>query len=188
MFNEWQVAALPDDAVELGRIGEAWGIKGWVKVHAFSADPQAVLKATYWYVLPPEKGARPFEGCLRVPVRACKPHGDGIVAQLNGVDDRTAAEQLRHVRIWVARADFPVAATDEYYWVDLIGLAVLNREGESMGTVRELLSTGPQAVLVLEYPMEDGTVGERMIPFVSAYVDAVDLPAKRITVDWQADY
>jgi 16S rRNA processing protein RimM len=53
--------------------------------------------------------------------------------------------------------------------------------------VRELLSTGPQTVLVLEY-FEDGKVLERMIPFVSAYVDSVDLPGKRITVDWQADY
>jgi 16S rRNA processing protein RimM len=87
----------------------------------------------------------------------------------------------------VPRSSFPTAGTDEYYWVDLIGLEVVNREGVALGTVRELLSTGPQTVLVLEY-FEQGKVLERMIPFVSVYVDGVDLAAKRITVDWQADY
>ena len=64
---------------------------------------------------------------------------------------------------------------------------LLNREGVALGTVRELLATGPQTVLVLAYE-QDGKAQERMIPFVSAFVDAVDLPGKRITVDWQPDY
>jgi 16S rRNA processing protein RimM len=87
----------------------------------------------------------------------------------------------------VPRSSFPSTATDEYYWVDLIGLAVVNREGLALGTVRELLSTGPQTVLVIEYE-EAGKAQERMIPFVSNFVDKVELPEKRITVDWQPDY
>ena len=63
----------------------------------------------------------------------------------------------------------------------------INREGVELGIVRELLSTGPQTVLVLEYQAE-GKTQERMIPFVAAYVDTVDVAGKRITVDWQADY
>ena len=86
-----------------------------------------------------------------------------------------------------ARSSFPTPDSDEYYWVDLIGLEVVNREGLALGSVKELLSTGPQTVLVIEYT-EDGKTLERMIPFVSAYVDQVDLPGRRIMVDWQADY
>ena len=103
------------------------------------------------------------------------------------MDDRTAAEALRGARVFVPRSSFPTASADEYYWVDLIGLAVINREGVALGLVKELLSTGPQTVLVMEYETE-GKLLERMIPFVSAYIDTVDLPGRRITVDWQADY
>jgi 16S rRNA processing protein RimM len=89
--------------------------------------------------------------------------------------------------VFVPRSSFPTAGDDEYYWVDLIGLAVRNREGLALGTVRELLANGPQTTLVLD-ALEDGKPVERMIPFVSAFVDAVDLPGRLITVDWQPDY
>ncbi|WP_029461494.1 ribosome maturation factor RimM [Serpentinimonas barnesii] len=186
-------ASLPADAVELGRIQEAWGIKGWVRLHCHSAKPEALLHAWRWYLLPPEapfaRGFDAFEGSVEVRVHSIKPHADGLVAQLAEVPDRNAAEALKGARIYVARADFPAAASgDEFYWVDLIGLDVFNRQGEPMGVVRDLLTTGPHSVLCLEYLSAEGKVAERMIPFVSAYVDAVDLAARRITVDWQLDY
>lgn len=87
----------------------------------------------------------------------------------------------------VPRSSFPTPETDEYYWVDLIGLNVVNREGVHLGQVRDLLQTGPQTVLVLAYQEGEKTL-ERMIPFVSAYVDQVSLADQRILVDWQADY
>ena len=64
---------------------------------------------------------------------------------------------------------------------------MVNREGVALGQVQELLSTGPQTVLVLHQATDDKPI-ERMIPFVSAFIDQVDLPGKRITVDWQPDY
>jgi len=127
-----------------------------------------------------------------VQVEQAKLHSDALVAKLVGLDERNAAEALKGARIFLPRSAFPAPGTDEYYWVDLIGLEVLNREGLSLGQVRDLMATGPTSVLVVEHPVtgEDGQVrsAERMIPFVSAYVDAVDLPGRRITVDWQADY
>ena len=120
-------------------------------------------------------------------VREAKDHSGTIVANAQDVDDRNVAELLKGARIFVPRSSFPTASTDEFYWVDLIGLDVVNREGEHLGRVIDLMSTGPQTVLVIEY-QEAEKPKERMIPFVSAYVDGVDLPTKRITVDWQADY
>jgi 16S rRNA processing protein RimM len=114
-------------------------------------------------------------------------HSGMVVASAREVDDRDAAESLRGARIFVSRSSFPTAQKDEYYWVDLIGLTVLNREGVTLGTVTELLSTGAQTVLVMESELEGKRI-ERMIPFVSVYVDDVDLAARRIVVDWQAEY
>ena len=180
-------AELPADAIEVGRIADAWGIKGWFKVLSHSADPEALFSSKRWYLQPAERGLKTFSGTLMLKIREAKDHSGTVVATAHEVDDREAAEALRGARVFVPRSSFPTASADEYYWVDLIGLAVLNRENVELGTVKELLSTGPQTVLVLQYEA-DGKPQERMIPFVSAYVDTVDLPGKRITVDWQPDY
>ena len=185
-------AVLPPDAVELGRVQEAWGIKGWLRLHSHSADPEVLLAARRWFLLPPEarfaRGFDAFSGVVTVAVDEVKTHADGLVARIDPLADRNAAESLKGARIYVSRADFPAAkGDDEYYWVDLIGLEVVNREGLHLGVVRDLLPTGPHSVLCLEYSEGDKPL-ERMIPFVSVYVDSVDLQARRITVDWQADY
>jgi 16S rRNA processing protein RimM len=178
---------LPPDAIEVGRIADAWGIKGWFKVLPHSASPEALFSSKRWYLLPAEKGAKTFSGTMLRRVREAKEHSGTVVASAHDVDERSAAEALRGARIFIPRSSFPTAGDDEFYWVDLIGLEVVNREGQVLGQVKELISTGPQTVLVIEYS-EDGKVLERMIPFVSVYVDSVDLPGKRITVDWQTDY
>ena len=180
-------AELPADAIEVGRIADAWGVKGWFRVLPHSADPQALFSSKRWYLQPSERGAKTFSGTVLLRVRETREHSDSVVARADGVEDRSAAELLRGARVFVPRSSFPTAATDEFYWVDLLGLEVVNRQGLALGAVKELLSTGPQTVLVLEYE-QDGKPLERMIPFVSAYVDGVDLQARRITVDWQADY
>ena len=187
MLPGLEVADMPVDAIEVGRIAEAWGVKGWFKVLPYSADPEALFSSKRWFLLPTEKGVKTFEGVARLAIKEAKEHSSAVVACAHDVLDRTAAEALRGARIFIARSSFPTAATDEYYWVDLIGLEVINRQDEPLGTVRELLSTGPQTVLVMEF-VQDGKVQDRMIPFVAAFVDDVDLVARRIRVDWQADY
>jgi len=178
---------LPTDAIEVGRIADAWGIKGWFKVLPHSASPEALFSSKRWFLQPSERGAKTFTGTALLRIREAKDHSDTVVASAHDVPDRNAAEALRGARVFVPRSSFPTPQTDEYYWVDLIGLDVVNREGVVLGQVRELLSTGPQTVLVLEQQVDDKPV-ERMIPFVAAYVDGVDLTARRITVDWQPDY
>ena len=191
-------AALPADALEVGRLGEAWGIKGWLHVVPHSADASALFHAKRWYLARPEgryaRGFQGFEGTVQVAVLQIKDHAQSIVAQFEGVDSRNQSEALKGARILIARSDFPPATEGEYYWVDLIGLSVVNREGVVLGVVKDLMPTGPHSVLCLEQPtgqtLPDGSpeLIERMIPFVDAYVDQVDLSARRITVDWQPDY
>jgi 16S rRNA processing protein RimM len=195
MLGCLEPADLPADAIEVGRIADAWGIKGFFKVIPYSASPEALFSSKRWYVLPPEP--RPgavlkskdalFTGCQLLKIRSAKEHSDTVVVQADGVDDRTTAELLRGVRIFVARSSFPTADKDEFYWVDLLGLAVVNREGVSLGNVKDLISTGPQTVIVIELEI-DGKKVETLIPFVSVYIDDVSLADKRIAVDWQLDY
>jgi 16S rRNA processing protein RimM len=187
-----EAAELPADAIEVGRIADAWGIKGWFKVFPYSADPEALFSSKRWYLLPAEKGAKTFSGTQLLRVREAKEHSGTVVASAQDVDDRNAAEALRGARIFVARSSFPSTAKDEYYWIDLIGLDVVNREGVNLGRVTELLTAGPQTVLVLSFDQLDAQgaskAAERLIPFVSAFVDDVSQSERRITVDWQPDY
>ncbi len=187
MIPGLEAAELPTDGVEVGRIADAWGLQGWFKVLPHSANPAALFSSKRWYLLPTEKGQKTFSGVVKLAIKEAKNHSDTVVACAHAVDDRNAAEALRGSRIFIARSSFPTTGKDEYYWVDLIGLVVVNRESVELGVVRELLSTGAQTVLVLDYE-QDGKAQERMIPFVSIYIDKVDLPARRILVDWQADY
>ena len=189
MSLAFEAADLPADAVEVGRILDAWGIKGWFKVLPHSASPEALFSSRRWYLQPSERGARHFEGTQLLRIREAREHSDSVVASAHDVPDRAAAETLRGARVFVPRSSFPTPGTDEYYWVDLIGLAVVNREGVALGTVRDLMSTGPQTVLVLEYtdPAKSGPQ-ERLIPFVAVFIDQVDLSGRRITVDWQPDF
>jgi 16S rRNA processing protein RimM len=153
----------------------------------YSAQPEALFSSKRWYLRPSERGAKTFEGTLLLPISQAKDHADTVVASSHDIPDRTAAEGLKGARIFVARSSFPTAAKDEYYWVDLMGLQVINRQQLLLGTVVDLMSTGPQTVLVVHEEATPKPI-ERMIPFVAAFVDDVDLPTRTIKVDWQPDF
>ncbi|NUZ07122.1 ribosome maturation factor RimM [Piscinibacter koreensis] len=196
----------PSDALEVGRIIDAWGIKGWIKVQPFSSEPDALRKSRRWHLKPSDDlavarrrpGAPPLPPAL--DVAQTRWHGEWLVARIDGIDDRNGAESLRGARVFVPRADFPAPQDpDEFYWVDLIGLDVVNRQGEAIGRVVGLLETGPQSVLrvappdaavtpAAADPPAEPSSDERLIPFVAAYVDDVDVEARRITVDWGLDF
>jgi 16S rRNA processing protein RimM len=187
----------PEDAIEVGRIIGAWGIQGWIRVQPFSADPKALFSSRRWFLRPSESPrpaapgvSAPLPGLLRIT--HSKQQGDGVVAAAQEIPDRNAAEAMKGLRVFIARSSFPTPASDEYYWVDLVGLQVVNREGEALGEVIDLLDTGAHSVLRLRRP--DAPEGaspseyERLIPFVGAYIDDVDLAARRIVADWGLDY
>ena len=175
------------DAIEVGRILEPWGVKGWLRVRAHAADPQTLLAARVWRLEPPEPPASAAPGTLpaTLSIREVRRHGDGLVALADGIEDRTGAERLAGARILIERSQFPAPATDEYYWTDLVGCAVVNRDGVRLGTVSGLLDNGVQSVLRI---VSAGDAPERLVPFVAAYVDDVDLATRTIRVDWGLDY
>lgn len=184
-------ADFPADAVEVGRIAGAWGVKGWIRVKPYARDPEALFASRQWFIALDERPGPAGEPRIPAQLRitASKAHGDEVVAIASELHDRDAAQALRGARVYVSRASFPRAADDEYYWVDLIGLEVVNREGQRLGQVIDLLDTGAHSVLVLRPPDAAGDGREeRLIPFVGACIDSVDLESRRIVADWGLDY
>jgi 16S rRNA processing protein RimM len=183
----------PDDAVEVAVVTGAWGIKGGIRLKPFASDPQALFSSKRWYWQRPP-GLTPAQqerlSDLEQPLRVAsvKEQGEGLVALVQDLGDREVAQACKGLRLFVRRSSFPTAGEGEYYWVDLLGLEVLNRQGERLGTVAGLMQTGPHSVLRIEWRDEArGQAHERLVPFVQAHVDSVDLAGKRIQVDWGLD-
>lgn len=200
-------AAVPDDLVEVGRVAMAHGVRGGLKIQPYSPQAEALLGAPVWWLKAPdsilEPGALP---CLRrMQVQACRRQTDQwLLAQLAGIDDRGMAESLRACTIWVPRTAFPVAAADEYYWIDLIGCDFYGQaeSGASvlLGQVDQVVDNGAHAILQIACgaPDQTGVFQARqdakgrpvqvLVPFVAAHVQQVDVPGRRIDSDWPADF
>jgi 16S rRNA processing protein RimM len=176
----------PADAIEVGRIVGAWGIKGAFKVQAHASDPQALFSSRRWFLQLPSGPRRSVPPLLCIT--QVREQASMVVATAQEVDGRDAAEALTGAAVFVSRASFPSAGDGEYYWVDLVGLSVINREGDVLGNVTGLIDTGVHSVLRVRHIDADVDAAERLIPFVAAYIDSVELAAGQIRVDWGLDY
>lgn len=172
---------LPDDLVLVGYIAGAYGLKGWVRIRPYSAEADALLHAKTWWIDKPDMHD--------VAMMQSKSHGGDVVAQLMGVADRDAADALKGATVQIARSHFPALSDGEFYWVDLIGLAVENLQGELLGEVSDLMDNGAHPILRVAVVSDDKkSAGELLIPFVDQFVITVDRAARKITVDWGRDY
>lgn len=159
----------------MGRILAPFGVKGWVKVQPNTAATQNLLAYKTWWI--------GVEGDWReLEVAEAKVQGNAVVARIKGYDDRDAAMSLRGKPVAVPRASLPAARSGEYYWADLIGLAVVNTGSEQLGSVVDVLQTGANDVLVVQGERE------RLIPFIATVIREVDPGAGMIRVDWGADF
>ena len=163
----------------MGRIVAPYGVKGWLKVAPSTAEHETLLAHEEWWLRP--RGGR--GEWRRYVLEEGRAHGSTLVVRVAGLADREAAAVYSGGEVGVARSALPPAGEDEVYWADLVGLAVVNRQGEELGTVAAVKEFGAHPVMVVAHGQ-----GERLIPFVEAYVDAVDLAARRIEVDWPKDY
>lgn len=137
-----------------------------------------------WAQMPVWWMAREGEPWREVGLKCLKMHGDGLVVALEGVADRTAAEALKGVLVGAPRNSLPATGEDEFYWGDLLGLAVVNSAGERLGKVAGLIETGANDVLRVVADDES----ERLLPFVAAVVLEVDKEAGLIRVEWGSDW
>lgn len=179
---------MPADAIPVGRVAGAFGVKGWIKVQPFSLDASALIGSRTWWLQ--SDAPRPQAVPASLAVKALREQGEFLVAQVDGVDDRNGAEALRGVTLHVPRSAFPKTQDGEFYWIDLIGLSVVNRQAQAVGTVIGLIDTGPHCVLRIAPPgvAAPTPAQEVLIPFVAQFGCDVDLVARQITVDWRLDW
>lgn len=172
------MALTGNDIVVLGRLAEPYGIRGWLKLHAFGDDPLDWAQMPVWWI---SSDGETWREC---GLKSLKVHGNGLVVLLDGVPDRTAAEAMKGVLVGAPRAALPTTDDDEFYWADLLGLEVVNAANERLGKVAGLIETGASDVLRV---VGDDAV-ERLLPFVSAVVLAVDKENGLIRVEWGSDW
>ena len=162
----------------MGRVTVPYGVRGWIKIHTFTSDPESLSGYSVWRI-----GGN--DSWREVKVVASRMQGSALVAQLEGIDDREAALLLRGSDIAVLRSELPPAEEGEFYWADLIGLAVVNVEQYEFGRVARILQTGANDVLVVS---GGGRDEETLIPFIADVIKQVDLKSGRMVVDWGEDY
>jgi len=192
---------VPTDLISVGHITGAYGVQGWVRIHPYSADASALLHAKTWWIGKSELRSEAPAEVNDVEKLEAKRHGDDVVARVMGIVGRDAAEALKGFVVQIQRSHFPVLSNNEFYWLDLIGLAVENCQGESLGIVVDLIDNGAHPILrVGQTKAKEGlealaTVNrtsaparEYLIPFVEHFVPSVDQKNKKIIVDWGLDY
>jgi 16S rRNA processing protein RimM len=155
----------------VGRIGAAHGTRGEVKLWSFTADPMTVAD---YGALETKDGKRKFE------IEMLRPAKDFLVARFAGIADRTAAEELRNLDLYVARERLPPPEADEYYHADLIGLAVVDGSGATLGSVAAIHNFGAGDLIEVKPPLGGATF---MLPFTEAVVPVVDVAGGQIVVE-----
>ena len=152
----------------MGRVAGAYGVRGWVKV---DCEPERLAAHRHWRV-----------GGAERAVERAKVHSGTLLAKLGGIESREQAEALKGAAVEVPREALPEPGEGHYYWADLVGLEVVNLQGAVLGVVKGMFSNGAQDVMELS--------GERprLLPWVPAVVKRVDLPGRRIEVEWGAEW
>jgi 16S rRNA processing protein RimM len=158
-------------SILLGQIASAHGIRGDVMIRTYTETPEAI--ASYG-ALTDSRGQHRFE------IKVQRVTDKGVVAHIKGVDDRTAAEALRGVELYVDRDHLPATSDDEFYHADLIGLDAITGDGQPFGTVIAVQNFGAGDLLEIRRP---GRRDTDYIPFTNDCVPDVDIGNRRIVVE-----
>lgn len=162
--------------VAMGYIKGVFGIKGWLKIAANTEYSDSLLDYPEWQLVKDGK-------TVSVTLEAGKVVNGELQVKFEGINDRDLAFSLRGYTIEIPREAFAPTEEGEYYWADLVGMTVVNKDHTVLGKVSNLMETGANDVLVV-----NGKYGQILIPFVSQYVETVDTGSKTITADWGLDY
>ena len=157
------------ETVCLGRIVGAHGVLGIVRVQSYAANPDDL---TAYGALSDASGARRFTLSVTGHVKGL------LLARIEGVEDRTAAEALRGTDLHIARATLPPTEGEEFYHVDLLGLRAENADGDALGQVSAMHDHGAGPIVEIQPPDGPST----LVPFTREHVPAIDIEAGRMVV------
>jgi len=169
--------------VTLGKVGAVYGIKGWLKIHSFTDDQEAILDYFPWSLKLGNK-------IQSVEITDWRKHNNGLVVKVAGIDDRDVAQKLVGSEIFVSEDALSDLPEGEFYWRDLIGMSVVTDKGYDLGQVSDIMETGANDVLVVKANLKDGFgKKERLIPYLMDQVIlSVSTENKQICVDWDPGF
>jgi 16S rRNA processing protein RimM len=165
----------PEDLIQIGRIVGVHGLNGALKVYSYAESGSIFEPRRQLFI----KGA---EGLRKVRVQASHPHGKFTLLTLRGIDNRRGAEGLIDAELLIEKTSLPELEEDTYYWFDLIGLSVHDREGGYLGCVESIIQTGSNDVYVVRDPRKSDNK-ELLIPAIDSVVVEIDLQRQIMRVD-----
>jgi 16S rRNA processing protein RimM len=174
--------SVKDKSAVMGKITSVYGVKGWVKVISYAQEKENLCNFNNWVL--------DNSGVIStVKVKSCKSHGGGLVAQLEGCDDRELAKQYCGSLVTIPQSELPDLEIGEYYWHQLEGMNVITTESVLLGKVSHLIETGSNDVLIVKKCKDSLDGKERLIPYLpDQVVQSVDLDSNVIKVDWDPDF
>jgi len=169
--------------VTLGKVGAVYGIKGWLKIHSFTDDQEAILDYFPWSLKLGDK-------VQSVEITDWRRHNNSLIVKVAGIDDRDDAQALVGYEIYVSEKTLPDLPEGEFYWRDIIGMDVVTTQGYNLGKVSDVMETGANDVLVIKANLNDGFgKKERLVPYLfEQVVKSVSLEDKQICVDWDPGF
>jgi len=172
-----------ENQITLGKVGAVYGIKGWLRIHSFTDEPDAILDYFPWSL-------KLGNNTRTVDVTDWRKHNKGLIVKVGGIDDRDNAQALVGSEILINESTLPELSQGDYYWRDLIGMAVVTTKGYDLGVVSDMLETGANDVLVVKANLNDGfSKKERLIPYLlEQVVESVSIEDKQICVDWDPGF
>ena len=182
----------PDEMVVVGRVQGPYGVRGWVRVMAYTDPPANLADYLPWLVATRLRDGARAKGSADsgsparwrpLEVQELRPHKQGFVVRFEGSHDRDTALGLQGLEIGVRASVLPGADSDEYYWRDLTGMEVRDQTGTAIGRVESLIQTGAHDVLVINDRSQRRE--DVLIPFHRNFVLDVDRATRVILVDWQ---
>ncbi len=167
----------------LGKVGAVYGIKGWLKIHSFTDDNEAILDYFPWSL-------KLGNNIRTVDITDWRRHNNGLIVKVGGIDDRDEAQALVGSEILTSADSLPELPEGEFYWRDLMGMQVVTADGYDLGVVSDMLETGANDVLVVKANRNDGFgKKERLIPYLfEQVVKSVNVENKQICVDWDPGF
>ena len=170
--------------VILGRVAGHFGVKGWLKVVSYTRPIDQLFQYSEWYLGDLDDS----ESWIKARVSEFGQNTKGFTVKFSGFESREETEALIGRDIGIDKSQLEQLPEGDYYWLDLIGLQVINLEGLVLGKVDHLLETGANDVLVVHQESAQCEPVERLLPWTPAVVTRVDLEDRVITVDWKEDY
>ena len=161
-----------EDFIAIGRVSKPHGVKGEIRIEYFNLEePHVFSHYQTIFLQGDEKSLHPYR------LLTVRPHKKFILAQLEGIQSRAEAEQLRGKVVLIDPAELPPLKEDEYYWQDILGMRVVSENGEDVGTIKEIIPTGSNDVYVVEKGAQ-----EILIPATQDVIISIDIEARTMII------